>query len=115
MVMVKAAEAVYIGFEPEDPNNHFASPNKLFESMAMGTPVLTCGFGLLGSLVRRLCCGVTLKSVTGPSILAGVRELGRVDLRKRCARNGVHWFRSYYNWDIMEERLRETYNKVAPI
>ena len=112
MVMVKAADAVYIGFEPEDPNNHFASPNKLFESMAMGTPVLTCSFGLLGNLVRMFRCGVTLKSVTGPSILTGVRELEQEGLRKQCSRNGVHWFRSHYNWDTMEERLRETY-KVA--
>lgn len=76
MVMVKAADAVYIGFEPEDPNNHFASPNKLFESMAMGTPVLTCGFGLLGSLVRRFRCGVTLKSVAG-AFYIGRRQRAR--------------------------------------
>jgi glycosyltransferase involved in cell wall biosynthesis len=115
MCMVKAADAVYIGFEPEDPNNYFASPNKLFEAMAMGTPVLASGFGFLGRLVAELGCGVTMKSVTGPLILAGVQKLLHEDVRKSCAANGVYWFKSYYNWDVMARRLNGIYRDVAPI
>ena len=115
MLMVKAADAVYIGFEPEDPNNYFASPNKLFEAMAMGTPVLACGFGLLGRLVRELDCGVTVDSISGPSILNGIQELLHEDVRVRCAKNGEYWFKSRYNWDIMEQRLSAIYKSIAPI
>ena len=115
MCMVKAADAVYIGFEPDDPNNYFASPNKLFEAMAMGTPVLASGFGFLGRLVRALGCGVTMESVTGPSILAGVQKLLDEDVKKSCAANGVYWFKSYYNWDVMARRLNGIYRDVVPI
>ena len=115
MLMVKAADAVYIGFEPEDPNNYFASPNKLFEAMAMGTPVLASSFGLLGKLVRELGCGVTMDSVSGPSILNGIQKLLREDVRVRCAKNGQHWFKSRYNWNIMEQRLSTIYKNAAPI
>lgn len=115
MRMVKAADAVYIGFEPEDPNNYFASPNKLFEAMAMGTPVLASGFGFLGRLVQTLGCGVTLESITGPSIIAGIQRLLHEDVKKRCAANGLYWFKSYYNWDVMARRLNDIYRDVAPI
>jgi glycosyltransferase involved in cell wall biosynthesis len=115
MCMVKAADAVYIGFEPDDPNNYFASPNKLFEAMAMGTPVLASGFGFLGKLVQTLGCGITMKSITGPSILAGVQRLLHRDVRKSCVANGLYWFKSYYNWDVMARRLSEIYKDIAPI
>ena len=109
MLMVKDADAVYIGFEPEDPNNFFASPNKLFEAMAMATPVVASGFGLLARLVERIECGVTLESIDGPSIIAGIRKLLHEDLRNKCGQNGLFWFRSYYNWDNMARRLESTY------
>lgn len=115
MRMVKAADAVYVGFEPEDPNNYFASPNKLFEAMAVGTPVLASGFGFLGRLVQTLGCGVTLESITGPSILAGIQRLSHEDVKNRCAANGLYWFKSYYNWDVMARRLDDIYRDVAPI
>jgi glycosyltransferase involved in cell wall biosynthesis len=115
MLMVEDSDAVYIGFEPDDPNNYFASPNKLFEAMAMGTPVLASGFGFLGNLVQKLACGVTMESITGPSILAGIQKLMSEDIRKNCAANGLSWFKSYYNWDTMARRLNAIYSNVAPI
>lgn len=115
MLMVKAADAVFIGFEPNDLNNYYASPNKLFEAMAMGTPVLASAFGLLGKFVRELGCGVTMESITGPSILEGIQKLRNEDVRKSCAANEVRWFKSHYNWDAMEERLSGIYHNTAPI
>jgi glycosyltransferase involved in cell wall biosynthesis len=112
MLMVKAADAVYIGFEPEDPNNYFASPNKLFEAMAMSKPVLASGFGLLGRLVARMGCGVTMKSIDGPSILEGIQKLLDRDTKSKCGVNGFCWFRSQYNWEAMERRLITVYNGV---
>jgi glycosyltransferase involved in cell wall biosynthesis len=115
MHTVKAADAVYIGFEPEDLNNYFASPNKLFEAMAMGTPVLASGFGLLGRLVQELGCGVTMKTITGTAILSCIQRLSRKAVRNKCAANGLYWFRTKYNWEEMEDRLGTVYRHVAPL
>jgi len=113
MLMVKGADTVYIGFEPKDPNNYFASPNKLFEAMAMEKPVLASGFGFLGRLVQRIDCGVIMESVNGPSIIAGIQKLFDEKFKKKCAANGLFWFKSHYNWEVMAQRLESVYADIT--
>jgi glycosyltransferase involved in cell wall biosynthesis len=76
--------------------------------------VLASGFGLLGRLVQTLGCGVTMESVTGSSILAGIQRLLSNDIKKNCSANGLYWFRSYYNWNEMARRLNAIYRDIAP-
>jgi glycosyltransferase involved in cell wall biosynthesis len=112
MDLVKDVDAVYIGFEPEDPNNYFASPNKLFEAMAMRKPVVTSGFGLLGKIVQQIGCGVKLRSIEGRSIMAAIQKLFDQDFAKKCGENGQIAFRSFYNWDEMARRLESLYSTL---
>jgi glycosyltransferase involved in cell wall biosynthesis len=113
MRMVSASDAIYIGYEPVDPNNHFASPHKLFEAMALGIPVLTSGYGYLARFVRKTGCGLCLDAIDGESIVAGVRRLFDKRLRARCSANGMRWFSSTYNWEAMTSRLESVYKAVA--
>jgi glycosyltransferase involved in cell wall biosynthesis len=113
MRIVRSSDAIYIGYEPDDPNNHFASPHKLFEAMAMGVPVLASGYGYLGRFVRTTGCGVCLESIDGRSTVTGIRQLFDGQLRTRCGANGIRWFKSVYNWEVMTNRLASVYKVVT--
>ena len=113
MLIVREADAIYIGFEPEDLNNYFASPNKLFEAMAMGKPVVASGFGLLRKLVEEVGCGVKLESIDGQSIVSAIRKLFDKEFGRKCGDNGLSAFSSYYNWDVMARRLESLYSALT--
>ena len=47
-----ASDVIYCGFDPAMPNFRFAAPNKLFEALAAGKPLITPDIGEIGDLVR---------------------------------------------------------------
>jgi len=54
---------VYYGFDPNNPNARFSAPNKLFEALAAGKPLVTGDFGEIGEVVRESECGVILPKI----------------------------------------------------
>ena len=47
-----AADVVYYGFDPENPNARFSAPNKLYEALAAGRPLITGDFGEIADVVQ---------------------------------------------------------------
>ncbi len=70
-----AADAVYYGFDPDNPNARFSAPNKLFEALAAGIPVVTARFGEIGEIVADTGCGILLADYSTESIADALREL----------------------------------------
>jgi glycosyltransferase involved in cell wall biosynthesis len=56
-------------------NNYYSSPNKLFESCSVGTPVLASNFGELGWLVEHYSLGYTVDSDSPPKLLAALESI----------------------------------------
>jgi glycosyltransferase involved in cell wall biosynthesis len=111
-----------IGAMPNQPvtlNERYSTPNKLFESLAAGTPVVSSDtperravvlddpFGPLG----RVCDPTDVRSLAG-----AIRELleapagDRAALRARCAAAA----RDHMNWETEAERLLALYARLAP-
>ena len=55
-----AADVVYYGFDPANPNARFSAPNKLYEALAAGRPLITGDFGEIADVVRKTGCGIVL-------------------------------------------------------
>lgn len=82
------------------------SPNKLFDYMAAGLPVLTNSPGLVGDWVARAGCGWTVE----PSDLAiGLRTFASVsdESRERLGRSGQDWLRANQSRSAMAQRLAQ--------
>ena len=76
-----AADAVYYGFDPANPNARFSAPNKLFEALAAGIPVVTAKFGEIGEIVETTGCGIVVPDYTCDEIQLALRELARPERR----------------------------------
>ena len=59
-----AADVVYYGFDENNPNARFSAPNKLFEALAAGRPLIT------GTSARFRRCSQRILRVGTPSLLA---------------------------------------------
>jgi glycosyltransferase involved in cell wall biosynthesis len=100
---------VMIGlYDLKIPENRFALPNKLFEAMMCGIPIIT---NVATEVVEETDCGIILKDTNIPSIKAAVLSLrDDIELCKRLGNNGRRAFVRKYNWTKMEDKLYEIYD-----
>ncbi len=104
-----AADVVYYGFDPANPNARFSAPNKLFEALAAGKPLITGDFGEIGEVTRRGSCGIVLDSYTASNVRHALEALRNVAFREECARNAGRLGQSEMNWEKCEEVLEREY------
>jgi glycosyltransferase involved in cell wall biosynthesis len=107
-----AADAVYYGFDPANPNARFSAPNKLFEALAAGRPLITGDFGEIAEVVRQADCGIVLAHYSAGNIREALRELSDPALRVRLGKNGARHGRMDMNWTKGERILRREYSAL---
>lgn len=88
------------------PNHINSQPNKIFEYMASGLPVIGSDFPMWRSLLVDNNCGICVDPNNPNSIAAAIRFLQENPiLAKEMGNNGKRLVREKYNWSIEENRL----------
>lgn len=99
-------------YDPNIPNNKYASPNKLFEAMASGIPIIVNDNTPMADMVREEDCGLVIPFNNDNSLKEAILRIrDDVGLRQRLGKNGRKAFQERYNWDIMENRLINIYKQ----
>ena len=108
-IVLETHADVMIGlYDLKIPENRIALPNKLFEAMMCGIPIIT---NVATEVVEETDCGIILKDTNIPSIKAAVLSLrDDIELCKRLGNNGRRAFTRKYNWTKMEVKLYEIYD-----
>jgi glycosyltransferase involved in cell wall biosynthesis len=109
-----AADVIYYGFDPDNPNARFSAPNKLFEALAAGRPLITGNFGEIGEVVRNAQCGIVLPEYSVAEIKKAFRILADPERRNRMAHNAAEMGRTSLNWDKAEAILYQEYSALLP-
>jgi glycosyltransferase involved in cell wall biosynthesis len=108
-----ACDVVYYGFDVTSPNAQYSAPNKLFEALAAGRPLLTAQFGEIGRIVSETGCGVILHDYSVAEILRGLdscQDPALMEVMKtRAAQAG-----QLYNWDRARQVLLAAYSELIP-
>jgi len=100
-------------YDPGIPNNVYASPNKLFEAMASGIPIIVNENTSMANIVRKENCGIIIPYGNKESLIEAISCLkDNKGLRKRLGDNGRKAYENKYNWKIMENRLNGIYHQV---
>lgn len=106
-------DAVFCGYDPDNPNARFSAPNKLYEALAAGKPLLSGDYGEVGEIVRTHECGVAVERFDVPQLRRALDRLAspttRADFAARAARLG----RETYNWEKVRRRLPELYESLG--
>ncbi len=109
-----AGDLVYYGFDPDNPNARYSAPNKLFEALAAGRPLITGDFGEIAEVVRSASCGVILPKYSVDEIRKALAAMCDVDLRRSMADKARRFGRQLMNWEKAEQILYEEYSKILP-
>lgn len=104
-----SADAGIICFLPE-PNHIEALPNKIFEYMAAGIPIIASDFPLWKEIIEKRGCGICVEPQNPKSIAKALSFLAEnPDKARRMGENGRKAVREVYNWEKESQKLLNLY------
>lgn len=106
-----AADAVYYGFDPANSNARFSAPNKLYEALAAGRPLITGDFGEIADVVREAGCGIVLPEYTAHNIRQAFAVLADPVRRETMSANARRFGRASFDWEKGEAILFLEYSR----
>ena len=98
----------------ESPNHIESQPNKMFEYMSAGLPVISSKFPLWREIIEGNDCGICVDPEKPKDIAAAINRLASNPAEaERLGRNGKSAVERVYNWGIEEGRLLELYASLV--
>jgi glycosyltransferase involved in cell wall biosynthesis len=95
------------------PNHVDAQPNKMFEYMSAGLPVIASHFPLWREIIEGNDCGLCVDPQKPAEIAAAIdRLVSDPALARRLGDNGRAAVRSTYNWEAEQNKLIGLYDRL---
>jgi glycosyltransferase involved in cell wall biosynthesis len=105
-------DAGIVCFLPE-PNHINAMPNKIFEYMAAGLPIIASNFPLWKEIVEGNGCGICVNPLNPEEIAGGIEYLMQhPSLREEMGENGRRAVVEKYNWEMEGKKLVDLYDQL---
>jgi glycosyltransferase involved in cell wall biosynthesis len=99
--------------DPENPSQKWVSPNKLFESMALGKPIIVSEGTLSSKRVGMINCGLIVKYGSEMDLRGAILRLkNNKNLAKELGSRGKEEYSREWNWSITEKKLLEAYSRI---
>jgi glycosyltransferase involved in cell wall biosynthesis len=107
---------IFALYDPKVPNNRYASPNKLFEAMMAGKPIIVSSGTSMAKIIKKEECGIVIDYRDTKALKETITQLRDNPIFKRkLGANGRRAYLKKYNWDLMEERLLRIYEGARNI
>lgn len=95
------------------PNHVDAQPNKMFEYMSSGIPVIASNFPLWREIIEGSDCGVCVDPLDPQAIAESIDFfLNNPDRARQMGHNGQQAVYARYNWDVEGRKLLEFYSDL---
>ena len=91
-----------------------AQPNKMFEYMSAGIPVIASDFARWREVIDEKDCGLCVDPLDSLAIARAIDELIiNPDKAQRMGENGRSAVESQYNWPAEEKKLLSFYSSIS--
>ena len=112
---VASADVVAMPIQPSTLNHRLTTPNKLFEAMAAGVPVVASDLPGMADIVRSTGCGTLVDPADPAAIAAAIRDLLDAPPEQRAAigRRGLDAHLRTYHWEAQAEDLLVEYGRLT--
>lgn len=105
-------KVLFAVYNPDVPNNRLSAPNKFYESLALGKPIIVCRGTGIDKLVEKYNLGLSIPYNANEFYKALNTLLKNPGLCREMGRNGRKLFKEKYNWERMEKKLLEAYSEL---
>lgn len=107
------ADALFALYDPAVPNYRYASPNKLFEAMMCGKPIIVSNNTLMARRVIEHDCGIVVDYDDVQSIREAILCLKEnPNFARKLGENGKRAYREFYDWSLMKRRIIKIYKQI---
>jgi len=104
------SDVMIVLYDQDVAINRVANPNKTFEAMMFGLPVIT---NVTPKLIKETECGILVDYNDLKQIRAEVIKLrDNLELRQKLGSNGRKAFEQKYNWSAVEKELFTVYQNL---
>ncbi len=113
--IMSKSKAGIVTFHPL-PNHIDAQPNKMFEYMSAGLPIVTSDFPLWKEIVEGNNCGICVNPLEPEDIAKAINYIiSNPKEAEQMGKNGKQAVIEKYNWAAEEEKLLNIYRQLAQI
>jgi glycosyltransferase involved in cell wall biosynthesis len=111
---IACADVAAMPIQPSSLNHRLTTPNKLFEAMAAGVPVVVSDLPGMAAIVRETGCGLVVNPVDPAAIARALRQIldGPAE-RDTMGSRGLQAAHAKYNWEIQVASLLDEYSRLT--
>jgi len=107
------ADVLLATYNPQVPNHRYASPNKVYEAMMLGKPVLVARDTHVDQMIEKDDCGLVVDYGDCAALRQALEKLEEnPDYCRQLGLNARQAYQKFYSWKIMEERLLALYSRL---
>jgi glycosyltransferase involved in cell wall biosynthesis len=109
-----AADVLFATYDPEIPNHKYSSPNKIFEAMMLGKPIIVAAGTNMDRIIAQADCGCILPYGDIPALEKTLQTLTvNPELMHKLGVNARKVYETRYDWKLMSQRLIQLYKEVS--
>jgi glycosyltransferase involved in cell wall biosynthesis len=113
--ILKRSKVGLVTFLPYGNHTH-SQPNKLFEYMAQGIPIVASNFEMWKAIIEDFQCGICIDPYDPKSIAEAVRTILKdSDSSEKMGINGRNAVINQFNWGTEENKLFSVYESLGVI
>jgi glycosyltransferase involved in cell wall biosynthesis len=112
MKYTKTADAGMCLEKDTNLNYRYSLPNKLFDYISAGIPVIANDLPESGKIIKENNCGIIISSVTPENISFALSELRDNPVRLAELKRNAVATSAKLNWEIESEKVKDFYNKI---
>lgn len=110
----QAADVLFATYDPQIPNHRFSSPNKVFEAMLLGKPIIVARDTNMDRMIESARCGIVVEYGNVLDLEQALAQLEQDPaLKQTLGQNARLAYQTIYSWDEMDKRLKKLYVEVC--
>jgi glycosyltransferase involved in cell wall biosynthesis len=103
------SDVLFALYDPQVKNHRFSSPNKLFEAMMLGKPIIVSDGTGMSDIVIAVGNGIVVPYGDEKALAEAIKKLHDPELRQHLGIKGRQAYEQLYGWERMREVLSEVY------
>jgi glycosyltransferase involved in cell wall biosynthesis len=113
LALSREADVLFATYDPVIPNHRYSSPNKVFEAMMLGKPVIVAENTNMDRIINESNCGIVVRYGDETALEEALSNLATdEEVRSRLGRNARRAYEEVYSWQKMDLRLKDFYRQI---
>jgi glycosyltransferase involved in cell wall biosynthesis len=114
LALSQAADVLFATYDPSIPNHRFSSPNKVFEAMMLGKPIIVAYNTNMDRIISMAEAGLVVAYGDEAALETALTKLADdPSSRQQFGQHARAAYDQMYSWHVMESRLRDLYSELT--